>query len=1236
ADGAVFTSGDGITATAVVDDPLGIAEVRFTLGGTEQVLTAEPWSATFSAPPVAVSTPMVLGVEVLDLSARILSDELTVTVQPLQTGVPPVVSLGDCPRDLDLARGGDALTISYVVTDDEAVESVRLFVDGVLTAQNLGLDSPTVSASFPWTVPAGSAPGTVHTLRVESADFGAAVGMAEVRIEVAPASTLVGNHSLGATHAGQVLVLAPGTHTLTEPLALQRLVLLPGATLVGEAGEAFELDVSGQVRLQCGSKLEMTSRGHAGGVGTLADGNAPPGIQPAINKAGASHGGKGRGGSGSPSEPNPIYGSVYEPHQAGAGGAGDSAVKTGGAGGGLVRIDAGSLVIDGKLYNDGQSLSGSHAGAGAGGAVLLRASTLTGSGDITARGGNDYRYGFSAWAGLGGGGRVALHVGSLIDFDPVAQVYVEGGKRIHNNEVVDLDGAPGTVLYRQSGDVHGHLIVDARAGTRPLPATSLPALGGGSVSLLEAAGADLWITGAAAFPGRWLGAWMRLGDASGADLGRYRVVELDVSGRARLEGAATPAATATTYAGEYVFDSTTVRGGATLDVSDRLVGGTIDITESTRLPAVVEAEAVTVRSGATLRALAGRELHLLVSGAVVIEAGGAIDMSSQGYAGGTNAEIPGQAPPGISRAQVHAGASHGGLGRRRSDSGALGEVYGSLFLPHEAGAGGARGDTNHDGAWGGGLITLDAGSVQIDGELRANGGSLTWSTAGAGAGGAVVISTPSLSGSGAIHAQGGDDNRTTWQRWAGVAGGGRVALWVDAFAGFDPVAQVHVQGGSRIESTGITLDASAGTLFVRDATSTHGRLIVDARAAHRPLPATFLPHLGSGAVTATEVQGADAWITGGSAFLGRWLGGRMRLGDASGADLGSFRVLGLDGSGRALLEGAATPAATAAVWSGEYFFDSIELRGGAGLDATDPVHGGQLDFAESATLPPLVLADSMIVRSGAILTVSSGMELELVVGGALTIETGSGVTLSNKGYLRGTNSDIPGHSPPGIARAQIHAGGSHGGLGRDGITAGSVGEVYGSVYRPILAGAGGARGNVNQEGGNGGGFVRVTAGSIVLDGSLAASGYGVANSFAGTGAGGTVRIHAQQLSGAGQILALGGLDHRGSWTRWAGIGGGGRIAIWADSISGFDVQAQAKAYGGHRLNPNSTITDDAAAGTIYVKRATDTWGELILNGFTPSRPVPKTTLPVLAAGTVSATEAAGADLWLQASAPFQA
>ncbi|MEO1368512.1 MAG: hypothetical protein AAFX50_15165, partial [Acidobacteriota bacterium] len=326
-------------------------------------------------------------------------------------------------------------------------------------------------------------------------------------------------------------------------------------------------------------------------------------------------------------------------------------------------------------------------------------------------------------------------------------------------------------------------------------------------------------------------------------------------------------------------------------------------------------------------------------------------------------------------------------------------------------------------------------------------------------------------------------------------------------------------------------------------------------------------------------------------------------------------------------------ASSAASFAGEYRFDAIHLRGGAGLDAGDPVEVTDFDLVESTRLPPLVIADDLTVRSDSSVTASSGSSLDLVAS-SLLVEAGGELTMAGRGYGGGNNSDTSGRGPDGIVRARSRAGGSYGGVGKDGTYAGNVGEVYGSVYVPQSLGAGGGRGSSGENGGAGGGRITLDATSVTIDGDVRVSGNRISGTYAGAGAGGTLVVYAQTLTGSGAIYADGGDDKRTN-SRYGGLGGGGRVALWADQVVGFDPATQVFAEGGSRIETSGAQNHHAAAGTVFVKQTGDTWGELIVQAHRAGTEVRATVLPSLGEGAVVAATGDGADLVITGAEAFR-
>ena len=159
------------------------------------------------------------------------------------------------------------------------------------------------------------------------------------------------------------------------------------------------------------------------------------------------------------------------------------------------------------------------------------------------------------------------------------------------------------------------------------PISPLPQLGSGGVVSTAVTGADAWIEADRLLRARWEGAWMRLFDGGGGDLGLFRVLEIGGDGRALLEGAGTVTGAAT-FAGEYRFDSVDLLNGARIDAVDPIFVESLTMAGGeTRIPVSLDAHDVTVRAGAIVRPAAGGVAHLRLTGTLTVEAGGRLDAS---------------------------------------------------------------------------------------------------------------------------------------------------------------------------------------------------------------------------------------------------------------------------------------------------------------------------------------------------------------------------------------------------------------------------------------------------------------------------------------------------------------------------------------------------------------------------------------------------------------------------------
>ena len=956
-EGQTLTAGDLVTITASPDDLFGVESVRFDLDDKSFVDSSAPFEWTVRLSPVSSLTSLVVTASALDASGYALSDQVSFNVQPDPDGSPPVLTRAPCPRDGDLVLGGLPLSFETTAQDDSLLYRQTLSVDGVVVDRVKQIDQVTYQQSVSWTPPASAAPGTSFVVQIEVEDYGGNVATESLVLRAAPATALAGDQSLTAGIDGTDVVLGPGRFTVVEPLSPASLTLLNGAILVPGGGSTVALEVAAGIDVQCGAAVDVTGHGYDGGNDVHEDGLSPSWVSASQQDEGGSHGGLGGGGYYQAThDPGEIFDSVYAPTLGGGGGGRSNTDRWGGSGGGVVEIEAGSVVLDGEIRSRGEDTPGLFAGAGAGGTVVIDAGSLQGMGTIDASGGDYFIALLGGWGPPGGGGRVALYVDDLSQFDVGSQVSTKGGHRYDSGGGVEATAGPGTIYTSDQSSVFGRLLLDG-GNAELLDPTNLPELGAGSVMVLEAAGADGWLTGDAVFLPRHLGSWIVLLDEVGTDLGGFRVVDVDGSGRALLSGGGGVSGAAA-YRGEYRFDQIATKGGASLESSDSLYGTSVLYEGLVGAPTTLSAQAVTLASGSRVEPVNGRSMSLTVSGTLTVESGAVLDVTGYGYEGGNDVHEDGLSPSWVSGSQQDEGGSHGGLGAGGYYQATLdpGEIFDSVYAPSLGGGGGGRSNANRWGGSGGGVVEVTAGSVILDGEIRARGEDTPGVYAGAGAGGTVVIDAGSLQGSGTIDASGGDYFVAILGYWGPPGGGGRVALYVDDLSQFDIGSQVSTKGGRRYSAAGnVEATAGAGSAYVLDSSSTFGDLLVHLSLPLGDVPPnTTLPTVGTGTVGLTEVDATDAtdlWIEPqdpAALFSLGTAGMSVRIG---GAD---YVVIDQTvDRRRLLLDGAAGLVSVGDAYEGVYKFDTVTVRGGAVLEFLDTADVTTFDVdADSQVITP--------------------------------------------------------------------------------------------------------------------------------------------------------------------------------------------------------------------------------------------------------------------------------------------
>ena len=549
-------------------------------------------------------------------------------------------------------------------------------------------------------------------------------------------------------------------------------------------------------------------------------------------------------------------------------------------------------------------------------------------------------------------------------------------------------------------------------------------------------------------------------------------------------------------------------------------------------------------------------VHIVCDNLTVAE-GAAIDVSGRGYRGGFYADsvyYDAHGPGGGGRSTGGSHAARGGNSNSKLS-------YGDPLRPMAPGSGGGSSYTSNSGKFGhgGGAIYIEAtGIVTIDGNVWANGVSVTASDWGAGAGGSILIDSRRIAGSGKVQAQGGSGS-------GGSGSGGRIAVY------YDPLTQAAYSVPSLAISTR-SLFAGAwaydgakhsriGTVVVPD------DYLLTSPTRHDGIwmPISPFPSLALGALVLDNkwlrlggsdrqlVLAADSVLVKGEA--------RFELVNTevscNGLVITNKGVMELYG------EGGSNPGLTvehdAVLADKSYFTVYAGEATGVGTAAVGVEVGGRFDIFDNAWIYPW----SHPTNGGS----------TRFAAGALTIAADSGINGVGKGYKNRVDAPAVANGGPGWG-GDAYAGGGYG--GRGGGDKG--GAIYGDERYPLQCGS--ASGDTSTYGTPGGGLIWLkVAGRFVLDGVLNASGTSGSSIYGSGGSGGGVYVSCRLFAGtSGSLVADGGSG--GTHTR--GGGGGGRIAVWRVRHAYTGGLPSVKAGEGFA----TVLAED---GTVY-------WGDLPASG----------------------------------------
>ncbi|MCQ2391139.1 MAG: hypothetical protein MJ240_06930 [Kiritimatiellae bacterium] len=591
----------------------------------------------------------------------------------------------------------------------------------------------------------------------------------------------------------------------------------------------------------------------------------------------------------------------------------------------------------------------------------------------------------------------------------------------------------------------------------------------------------------------------------------------------------------------------------------------------------------------------------VVCDSFTVDAGGAVDASEKGWAGGVyNGHKAGY---GLGAGKAYGiGGFHLGRGGRMTHAPDYFVVpYDDPMQPSLPGSGVYCGNSFAKSTCaGGGVVRIvTAGDVVVNGVIRADGADadrqasgFNPQTSGAAGGSVWITAGGTLSGAGSITADGGDGDDPRGPTVftpivpghldasdnAGRAGGGGgVALEYDTTRQTaEQVAGLTVSAAPGIYPNANTwqadfatadmnrLEAEPGTLHFAD------RKIVDAtlgKSLTGRLVDTFLvEYTYAGDLVWTNGfvrfggEGAAVKVTGGVLMSGAH--SRFEVGGISNRLMGTTLFDVQAGLVPVTLE----VAGDFVISNGAAFAIRAAKGRGADLWGGEVSVAGALEVLDGAHLYPYCDYISGLASRFSVgrFRVAEGAEVNATLRGASGAPNdGDFNNLFNRGILPyRISTSAGGYGPSASPQKGVYAyvSGSHGGKGARAYANGALrsGEdraAFDDPYRPRLCGTGGGSGGY-ASGGDAGGVVYVeAAGAVEVDGTICADGgapqsvSGVGPGYTSAGAGGTIFLSGATFRGGSTaILSAKGGDAwymNNSVTSLAGTGAGGRIAVWS-------------------------------------------------------------------------------------------
>ena len=912
--------------------------------------------------------------------------------------------------------------------------------------------------------------------------------------------------------------------------------------------------LTNNITVDAGGSINVDAKGYDGAAG--ANGYGTGGGE-GINTTNYGGGGGGHFGDGGYGRPNGLsgismlggisYGDITNPTTIGSGGGGSYINVVGGAGGGLVVLNASSTItINGTITADGGAggiTSTNGAGGGSGGAVKIVANSVAGTPQsftvVGGAGGNE-----SGVDGGGGGGG-----GVLIQYTTSNSI---------NSSAINMAGGTGNDAAQYGGA--GVVLVKDTDGISILSSTNAGTSGAQSTQAVSALTVDYFTITSSSIYTVTSTKSLTINQNSpsinvGASLGSLKVSGGTINFPTSLNLASTTLDYWSTSVWSYVTSTDlTLSGGGTLNLSYFSTSTALNL------------NTLTIDSGGNVthsdNSTAQTHVVNINTNVLNISSGGSINVDGKGYDGGyrngrtvtgTIGYGPGGGQAGEVRGDGGAGGGHfgdGGIGDDiGSDTIAAGGIgYGDITNPSTIGSGGGGSFDTAYGGSGGGLIILHVTStITINGNISADGsiGSVSGSpdtSSGGGSGGAVKIVADTIAGTPESFTVtgGASGNVTSYPYGDGGGGGGGGVLIQYTTSNSIGVSSVNMAGATGNDAGQY---GGAGVVLIKDTDGTTTLFSVNAGTSGAQstqgvssLTVDYFTIASSSIYTVTSTKSLIINQSSPSINVGSSLG-TLRI---SGGNITTPNTLSLTNL-------------TLDYWYGSNWTNFITLNLTLGSSTT-------LNQSYFSTSTSPFRIRSLTIGSGGTLThtdntLANATHMVNMRFRNLDIQSGGSINVDAKGYDGGYNNNAttgPGYGPGGGwygGNINVAGGGGaqfgNGGVGYTTVTSGiAYGDITNRTTFDFGSGGGGSYGP--RQGGSGGGFIKLRVDrDFTYNGTISAIGgaggtCGTSQSCGGGGGGGMVEMECSTVTGTPQSLTVaGGAGGKNSSNASRGGGGGG-------------------------------------------------------------------------------------------------